>query len=474
MIPYPRIFLTLWVVFSFFLDPMLEISTVKYLYLSRAIAEDGSFVVDRFAHPSRGDLAERDGHLYSGTLPGIGFMLVPHAFIAAELAPLLGLRVNLVLQILAIVFFNAPAAALAAVLLIRTLADLGIDWRRSVLIGIAAALGTPLFFFTSKLSDYPIIILMQILIVRSPSRTHACGMVLTGIALGICALVNNLAVFLMTFWILFTTPFFPLSGFCKRWGMIILGALPALVARAWYLAVCFGSPAADPLAHSAARISILDIYEALGSRSSLFAAMMREIPDVAWGLTFGEVGVFLFAPFFLLFFAYRRGLPTLAKAGAAIVLINAFAHIALIGGVWKGGASWGPRYMLFSLVPAMIALGFIARNISIKKIATLTAVSVLVSLIGVMYGYNTNIFSALGLFLLGGPTTPSFRFLWLHWPITPSPERVALVLEETPRIGAYYAFTHPAPFAAGLVLILLLLLIWRQPIREYLNRMART
>lgn len=450
-----RIFLSLWILFAFFADPLLEISSTRYFYLSRAIVEDGSFVIDRFAHAFGGDLAFYNGHYFSGTLPGIGFMLIPHAWIASYSD-----WPNQILQILSLWFFNAPIAALSALLLIKTLLDNGLDRTRAHLFGITAVLGTHFFFYTSKLSDYPVIMLLQLIMIRTAPRWYRVG-----IALGLCALINNLSVLLATLLILVTAPFFPLRNFCRRWALLIFGALPALLLRSWYLRSCFDSASADPLAYSAAQISIVNVYSELGSSWSVLLAMIKEIPSVLYGITFGETGLFLFSPIFLLFFFVRsRGvgqhLPALAKAGLFLAAVNALAHCALVGGIWKGGASWGPRYMLYSLAPMTIAIAFIARSIRLRLLLPLAALSIGINFIGVAYGYGTSIVNHIGLFFLGGPTTPLFRWLWLCWPWPPNPQRIALVMEETPLIGHYYAFTHPSPFLGFVLLGLVLTLIW--------------
>lgn len=455
-----RLFLSLWIIFAFFADPMLEISGVRHLFLARAVAEDGTFHVDRFAHASKGDLAFANGHYYSGGFPGVGFLLIPHAIAAKIISNATGFRPNQVLQLLAIIFFNAPIAALATVLLVRTLFDCGVDRARASLFGLIAALGSPLFFFTSKLSDYPLVMLLHLIIIRTTVLTQRH--IIAGIALGLCALVNNLAVFLATLMIVITTPFFPLPTFARRWTFLILGSLPFLALRSHYLRTCFGSAFADPLAYSAARISVVDIYSDLGSRTAMIIAMLREIPQILWGLTFGDVGLFLFLPAsFLAIFLFKERLPTIAKAGLFIALVNALAHCALIGGVWKGGASWGPRYMLYSIAPLMIFLAFCAQTVQMRVLFPLAAISIGINTVGVMYGYGTSILNQVGLFALGGPTTPIFRWLWLHWNVTPSPERIALVWEETPLIGHYYAFTHPSPFMGFLLLTVILALIWK-------------
>src|SRR5688572_8554683 len=44
--------------------------------LTRAIVEDGTLRIDRFAH-NTGDLARRDGHAYCDKAPGVSLLAVP-------------------------------------------------------------------------------------------------------------------------------------------------------------------------------------------------------------------------------------------------------------------------------------------------------------------------------------------------------------------------------------------------------------
>lgn len=468
-----RLFLSLWLVFVFFGDPLLEINTVRYLFLSRAVAEDHSFEVDRFAHASKGDLAEAGGHLYSGSLPGIGLMLAPVAALARVVQPFSPVRPNVTLQLLALALFNAPASALAVVLLAQLLAALGTDAGRTTLLAISAAFGTNLFFFTSKLSDYPVVFLLELIIIRAVREPEsAARLLLTGGALGIITTVNNLPAALMILLLLATLPLAPFTAFLRRWLIILAAAAPCLVARSLYLKACFGSTLADPLAFSAARISVVD----LAREGSFAARVIADAPHALYDITIGPVGIFVFAPVFLLLFAplVARAAPGTDDAFAArlrralvlIVGVNTLAHLLLIGGIWRGGASWGPRYMLYSAPLLVIPIAHFTRGIRTRTLAIFCGGSIFINWVGVQYGYNESLLDELGLFLIGGPTTPAFRLMWMHWAMTPSPERIALVMEETPRIGHYYAFTHPTPLAGYALLAILLLALWLPIIRR--------
>ncbi len=470
-----RIFLTLFLVLAFHADPMLEISTVRYTHLARAVAEEGRFAVDSFAHASRGDLSEYGGHLYPSVLPGLGLALVPFAGLAALLAPLLDVRPNLMVHLVSLILFQVPIAAGAAIVMIRILSRLGLPHGRAVLFALAATLGTPLFIFTTKLSDYPLVTLVQLIAVEclvvepAEKRATTGRALLVGGCLGICIAVNDMAALSLALVTLaITLPESPAQAL-RRWGLAIAGAAPCVAARFLYLDRCFGSPFATPLSHSAARISFLDRYGTHWGWLEGVKAILGESPAALFGLTFGEVGLFVFAPVFLLLFvSFRRDVngahsETARRVRRAVLLagaVNLLLHLPLIGGIWRGGASWGPRYMLFSTTLLIIAVALGTRSLSWKAVTPPVLLSIFVNWLGAQYGYNTSPVDQLGLFLLGGPTTPAFRMLWLHWGIVPSPERIALVMEETPRLGAYYAFTHPTPMAAGLMLALVLLALW--------------
>ncbi len=486
-----RIFLSLWLIFAFYADPLLEISTVRYLYLARAVAENSSFAVDSFAHRSRGDLAVHNGHLYSGSPPGLGLALVPLAVIQSAWVEALPFSPNQSLQFLALWFFQAPLAALALLLLWQLLLDLGYAPLRAAGVTLALGLATPYFFFVAKLSDYPLVSFLMVILARiglawRRGDAGAGPALLAGLTLGLAWTLNDLAALLAAVFLLLSGASGTLRPWPRRALFLALGLVPGLVARGLYSASCFGSPLANPLAFSAAGITVADEYAALGSPGDVLAAIILQFPELAWDLTLGDVGIFVFAPVALLLWGWtgarrRLGYPSpegatdargeqaapvadrhgLARAGLLVFALNAALHLLLVNGLWTGGASWGPRYLLFSAVPLALAGAWAAGAWSSRTCGLVTGISGLITWAGVQYGYSTSVFLSLGHLVLGGPTTPGFRWLWLHWAWPPTPERAALVWQETPRLGAYYALTHPSPFLAHVILLGLLLLIWR-------------
>jgi hypothetical protein len=463
-----RLFLSLCIVLAFFADPLVEISSVRYFFLSRAIVEEGRFEVDSFSHASRGDLATRNGHDYAGILPGIGLMLTPHAAIANAIRDAVPVRPNLLLQLLSVLFFNVPASAFAALLLAATLEETGLPRGRARWVTAAALFGTPLWFFTSKLSDYPITTLLEVILLRCAINERrglpggARRALLAGGALGILLAVNDLAFLLALVFFALAMPSTTFRSHVRRGLLLAAGMLPCAVARGVYLTSCFGSPFESPYRFSAAGITVFETLPT-GLVPRLLA-IFAESPAVLYGITFGSVGLFLFAPvFWLLVPALKRGNGNVApplplRALFVPFILNALLHVTLVGGMWSGGASWGPRYMLFSTTLALAGLAFLAISDRAWRIAA--SFSIGVTWIGVQYGYATSLLHEIGLFLLGGPTSPLFRYLWLHWPMPTTPERVALVMNETPRIGAFYAFTHPSPFLGYLLFGLVLICVW--------------
>lgn len=476
-----RLFLTLWILFAFFADPMPEISTVRYLYLARAVAESGTFRVDDFAHASRGDLAVHEGALYSGVPPAIGLALWPLAEVVEAGAPYLPLSPNQALQVLSLWAWQAPLAATALLLLAGLFIDLGLRPGHATAVAMTLGLGTPLFFFTSKLSDYPLAAFLMVVAGRiavtwrrDPSSTRHAA--LAGMTIGLAWALNDLAALLTALFLALGSGRAPLRTWAARLGPAVAGSLPALAARGAYMAACFGHPLANPLSHSAAGISVLDEYAALGGGVDAVRAVLAQVPRAAWDLTLGDVGLFFFAPCAVLMVSWRRGsaggeeatplLRAMARAGLVIFAIDAALHVLLPNGLWTGGASWGPRYLLYAAIPAAFTAAHGSGRWPARAVRVVAALSLVITWVGVQYGYSTSLLASLGHFLVGGPTTPAFRWLWLHWALVPTPERVALVWAETPRIGAYYAFTHPSPFAAYLALGFLLVLTWLPILKE--------
>lgn len=477
-----RLFLSLWMVFAFFADPMPEISTVRHLYLARAVAERGGFEVEAFAHRSRGDLAAHDGHLYSGSPPALGLILSPLAAARHAAETLLPLSPNQSLQLMALWFFQAPLAALSLLLLARLLLDLGIRTSHAVGTVLVLGLGTPFFFFAVKLSDYPLGALLAVLAAQigiawrrggggESRRTTSTRGILAGLVLGLAWAHNDLAFLLTGLLLAGCAGTAPAATWAGRLAGIALGALPGAGARALYSAACFDSPWANPLTFSAAGISVTAEYARFAGTGDLLRAALGQLPLMFWDLSAGDVGLFVFAPCTFLVFGWRRALRAThppskdllaaGRAGLLVFAVNAVLHIVLLNGLWRGGASWGPRYLLFGAVALAIPAAVAASAWPRRVVLGFAAWSVFINWVGVQYGYATRVLDALGLFLIGGPTTPAFRWAWLHWAWTPSPERIAWVWEETPRIGVYHAFSHPSPFLGYLLLVLALAATWR-------------
>lgn len=468
-----RIILTVFIVVCFFADPLLEISTVRSLFLARAVAEDHSFVVDRFAHASKGDLAFFGGHYYCGSMPGFGLISAPVAAIARGLSAATGMRPNLAAQLLGILLINAPIAAFSALLVMKILEKQGIDFFRRGTIALAIVLGTHFFFFAVKFFEYPILICLQLLLVQllASEKFEAKECLYTGGILGISYVINDLACLLNFLLVLSKFGIGPVLTRLKQAGAIVLGAAPSVLARMFYMKDCFGGYLGNPYDHSAATGTLFDVYQRYPTLLDLISAGLAQAPFVVFDLIIGKRGIFLFAPFYLLLFVLFMRRKQIAwtrpmVAGLVVAAANFAFHFTLLDEIWLSGASWGPRYLLLSLAALVPCFAEASRHVGRSALAALAALSIAVSSIGVQYGYSDNLIYSMGLFFLGGPTTPWFRWNWLHYNLHASPERAALVMEETPRLGAYYAYTHLSPFWAFLIVGLALILLWYPVIRR--------
>ena len=127
--------------------------------------------------------------------------------------------------------------------------------------------------------------------------------------------------------------------------LLMLGALPNLIALVIYDLIAFGTPA--PVGY---QYSILW----LDKHQQGFMSLTFPHPDALWGLTFSPYrGIFLLSPFLLLaipgfYFGLKRvGL----RLEAALCLWSTIAFYLLNASsvMWWGGHTFGPRYMISAL-----------------------------------------------------------------------------------------------------------------------------
>lgn len=468
-----RIALTALLAATVFLDWFSEPAHSRYIYLARALVEEGttsiaSFVADPATTPDLALVPGGEGgqEFAAGTYPGVSFAIAPVAAIGSHgwhALPNAGREFfkqfyDGWLIALSILLVTAPLLALAAAGMHRFAIASGVEARAAATWTLAFAIGTPLVYYAARLHESSFVAAANALILvmaARPADMSRARWVIIGLALGSLDLVNPLAALVAGSALLVLVG--PIALF-KASGWIAAGLFaPELVLRG-YLAVVFGSPLASPYNFLAAH-GIGQVWAARGL-GGMMQEMIRVIPEVGWGLTFGIRGLFVFAPITLLGLAVcmlRVARDPFARAGLMATAVNAAVIWTFVHGVWAGGTSWGPRYLLPCL--SWIFAGAV-RSSRVPGLGAFAILSIFVTFLGLQFGPAEGLAGHLGYFALSGPTTPFTRYAAHLIETVWVPAKLAVSMNPSTS-GQYFAYTHITGFGTLLLFAGLLWWIWR-------------
>ena len=319
--------------------------------LARALVTRGSLRIEADA-AATGDLAVRDGHLYSDKVPGVAFGAAAALVLVGPLASALGLDPDqpwwwrAVPYAVTVLTVSIPVALTAGALYEELAAAFG---AAAALLAIAAVfLASPLLGYAGLLYGHALAG-SALALAFIALRRGAVGW--AGFASAVAILIELTAAMgaLMLFaWAL------SLPALRPRLWRGLLAAVPPLLLLAVYDAAAFGSPFSIGYAH-------LPPAQFEGMGQGLFGVHLPR-PEALWQLTFGaHRGLFRFSPVLLLAFAGARDL----RRRDAFVVFGLFAAFLLVNAgyvYWDGHASFGPRHAVPGLVLLCLPLAASARR----------------------------------------------------------------------------------------------------------------
>ena len=362
------------------------------VYLVQAMADDGTFAIDRHVDPKRplADVSPANGHQYSNKAPGSSMLVVPVYWVVSKISgpPSLGVTMWLCRVISGVI----PAVLFLA-LLARFLAQFAPDpnVRRLVLVAYAfgsMAMTYSLLFIAHQLSAICVAAAWIYALDAAARRRPTHTFFIAGLLAGCGPLVDYQTAFALVplgLHIIFVLRRHPRRELARALGLLAIGAAIPIAVLLAYHAMCFGSPLRTGYDAS----QTFAVYHQQG-----FLGITKLCAEAFWGTTVGaHFGLFTLSPWLLLALPgfvtlWRRDMRDIAITCGAILVI----YILFIASInfWRGGWSVGPRYITIALpfllppiaaqleawrtrlVPLALAAALILVGIAIFTLATAT------------------------------------------------------------------------------------------------------
>lgn len=331
--------------------------------LTRAIAEEGTIVIDRYActtgdlsyvpHVKRAPRCNQpgDGHFYCDKAPGASWLAVP----PYAMAHALGAGRAWTAWWCTVLAVALPSA-LAAMLLAIALRALGLRAGIACAAASAWALATLAWPYGTMLYGHQttaaLLLIGFALVVIPRARGELAStrsLILAGLTLGYAVVVEYpaaLACVAIGVYVM-------IAHGWKRAAILAAAAIPPAIALALYHRAGFGGLAALPYDFSTQDNRSKGFFMGLGAPD----------PTALWHLLFSDTrGLFFSAPWLLLAIPggvvmARRGRALEAAVSGAIVLLFVWLNASLVD--WDGGWALGARY----LVPCLPFLALLAAGL---------------------------------------------------------------------------------------------------------------
>ena len=360
--------------------------------LVRAIAEDGSVEIDRFADNTE-DVARVGDRTLSNKAPGLSFLAAPAYLVGSPVIDRAGgssdpyRRMSLKAHLLVILTVSLPSAILSLALYRFLIGWAGVTPTAALLCVLAYSLGTLSFPWSTQFMGHQtaaaLLFGSAALIFSERRESHSGGpgpFVLSGLLAGSAVLVDETTVFAIPVLLIYVAR----TGGWRKGVFFCLGGLGPAVLYAVYNAVAFGGP----------------LHTARHYQNPKF------ISDEG-GLFLGVIGFPRLGRLLALTFLPRRGLfiycPVLLFALVGLVLAarrketrpEAITCLSIFGVTllfnasfngWHGGWSTGPRFLVPALPFLALGLPFVpplfrkaawaAACLSVVFMTAVTAVSV--------------------------------------------------------------------------------------------------
>lgn len=365
------IFMLVWLSMAWFGSWEWNPNTAVRMFAALSIVEDGSATIDRYAGLTI-DKARFGDHYYSDKAPGMTLMALPATAAIGAVTGVHARDVSLSMYDLSSGEFlklrvwaaaastAAPLTAIAAVAVFALALALGASSGGAVFAGLAFALGTPMWGWSTTLFGHaPVAALFAVAIwaawsgtqSRRPALAHAA---LVGAALGWAVVVEFPAIItgfpIGVFWLWRIGRHAPQD----RYRALLAAGLPAMVAAAvllGYNLFAFGTPF---------QLGYQGVVGFEGMNQGLFGLTYPK-PGVLWEISFGpRRGLLWVAPISVVGLIGlarltcargTRAIGLMALTGVVITLLYNAAYA-----YWDGGNSTGPRHLVPAL--AYLAVGF--------------------------------------------------------------------------------------------------------------------
>lgn len=461
-----RLFLTVWLVYLFHLTPFTGANENRYLDLVRSIVDEGRFEIDTYHHNTI-DKAYRDGHYYAGAAPGPAFLAVPAYAIFKAVEPVLppslfsqydktsyirgylqGKEASdefveqypfgrfILSHFLLTALTCSLLSAVTVVLLYRIMLQLNADRTWALLISLAYAFGTTLFYYSTRL--YPHVLgggfaFLAFVLIASRRMADRPITQMTVVWAGLCL---GMAVF-MDYAVVPTAGCVGLYMLMTiRDRRLLYGVLAGLIPVGMllvYHAICFGSPIKTAYGFPNGPV---DDGTHLYYNQNFHGFSFPPLSQI-WGLSFSVWrGLFWYMPVSILaVFALIKELLNgerwrLEWVIITCLVLSQFLFNAMMHpNYWYGGWEFGPRFLTPMAPFIMLPLGLIVLKTGRWAMMAygLIVVSVFINWIGVQYAPSHSLFGTIILFFMSGPSTPLYLFLenyfrtYTAWSIEISP-----------------------------------------------------
>lgn len=411
------LFFVIWFIYVLHVVPGGGSNANRYFDLLHSAVDDRTIYIDAYRENTLIDITYRDGHYYSAGLPGPSLLSVP-AYLAfkviyifiptttiSSLSSLQSFQQGLKegfyakdnLQFFISTLWVPPfslslLSALAAVLFFHFLLDLAVPRGYALVSTTLYSLGTLVFFYSTTLYSHAFdasiaVISLYLLFHFGPALT-AKKLLVVGLVAGFAGLMEYqgfIVIGCIGLYILVRFGFKSAAAF----GMGVLFPLVILLA---YNSIAFGGPFHVPQ-------EFLDSPNKERFFTGGFLGLALPTPDRILGLLImPDRGIFIYCPILLLtlvgwYVSLRRKQSPVY--GLSLVSMLAFVLILLFNaslGDWRGGASYGPRYLTAALPFMAIGLAFALPIVPKKIWMPLAALSIFNNWLGAQFGFAKDIF----------------------------------------------------------------------------------
>ncbi len=370
-----KIFLTIWIVYIFFLsDYGGNYMADSMLAGTMALVDNGNFEIDDYVKEgckiTGCDNSFYNGKIYPGYAPGNSVLAVPLYII---IKPFLGFFLSdyllgyskpiislIILNIFATIFITAFLSALLAVLIYRFSENITNNKKERLWVTFIFAFGTLFFtystaYFSRISASFFLFCSFYLLFLMKEDRLKKTKklLFLTGFLSAISINLDYSTILLTGLFFIYLISFFRGKKIIYYFIVILV---PIILLMSYHYAVYD-----NPLKSSYQYHRDLNGQEYIAEKELNLPNLER-----LWGLSFSpEKGFFFFMPFMLLsFIGIFEGFRKKKFIRELILILSIFLVIfilnASLNGSWKGNCAFGPRHMLvvipFLILPSLIII----------------------------------------------------------------------------------------------------------------------